>query len=436
MRPRPYERALFGRQLVVTLLPAACYLLRDRADSIRTLLGLTLAATILNFIYYVLLIRGLFPTVCRWARLVLDICLWTLFMYQTGGPASLFYLGYVAEILLSAVAVSPAGCLVAGGLSGAGFAVLLAVHPSPLTWEQVLARLLGLLLVAVIGWMIVRGLVSRAGRIESLNRDLMLRAERISNEAAELRNRLLRAQAQQPGSAGLAETLHEIRNTVHGLGGLLGLLKEDLAQDARCAARVALIESGVQNMRRMAEEMLSQSTDVARSQTRLEVGEVLREAAAFATQGKVPAGIALHVHEEGSLNPIRANRETLRRAFVNLIQNALQAMPSGGRLDIRCRAAGPGWIQVEFADTGSGVPAAIQDRLFEPFVTGRADGIGLGLAISRRVVESCGGTLALARSGAAGTTMTIRLPAVASTAAGDDAAASFDEPLAQTASSS
>ena len=262
----------------------------------------------------------------------------------------------------------------------------------------------------------------------------MQRADRISSEAEDLRARLLRAQTQQPGSAGLAETLHEIRNTVHGLGGLLGLLKEDLAQDARLATRVALIESGVQNMRRMAEDMLSLSTEAARAQTQLGVADALREAVAFATQGKAPAGVALAVHEDRPLARVRANPDALRRVFVNLIHNALQAMPSGGRLDIRCLPAGSEWIQIEFADTGPGVPAAVRDRLFEPFVTGRVDGIGLGLAISRRVVESCGGTLSLGRSGATGTTMTVRLPAVGAPAAGRTAAA-FDEPLAQPASS-
>jgi len=432
---RSYERALFGRQLVVTLLPAACYLLRYRSDSARALLVLALAATVLNFIYYVLLVRGRFPAACRWARLVLDICLWTLLMHYTGGPASLFYVGYVAEILLSAIAVSPAGCLVAGALSAIGFAVLIGLHPLSLSWEHDLSRFLGLVLVGVLGWTLVRRLETRSRRIESLNRDLTAQAERILSEAAELRSRLVRARVLEgAGGEGLAATLHEIRNTVHGLGGLLSLLKADLSEDQRCADRVALIESGVRNMHRMAEELLSLSSDEARAQTSLAVPDILREAITFATRGKIPEGIAIDLHEDRPLPLALANDEALRGAFVNLIRNALQAMPTGGRLDIRCHAEEPDRVVIEVSDTGPGVPAAIRGRLFEPFVTGRKDGIGLGLAISRRVVEAGGGSLTLGTPGETGTTMIVRLPAASVSGVAQQSPTPFDKPLAESAS--
>src|SRR5262245_4784781 len=92
-RFRPYERALFVRQIIVTVLPIACFLLRPDTPSIRPVLYLSVAATVLNFIYYFLHLKGGFPQSLRWGRLVLDILLWTFLMQYTDGPASIFFLG-------------------------------------------------------------------------------------------------------------------------------------------------------------------------------------------------------------------------------------------------------------------------------------------------------------------------------------------------------
>jgi signal transduction histidine kinase len=409
-RVRPLERALFARQFLVTALPAACYLLRFRSDSVRMLLILAVAATVLNFIYYALLIRHRFSTACRWARLVLDICLWTALLHYTGGPSSFFYVGYLAEILLSAVALSAVGCLAASALSILGFLILLASRPGMLSWEQDLSRLFGLLLVGFICWFLVRRLEFRSRRIELLNRELAARAATIRLEADELRDRLARAQEAGHAGESAAQALHELRNTVHGLSGFLALLKDDLPRDGRARSLVSLMESGLKEMHRAAEEVASLSCDAARERASLDVRHLVEEAIAFATQGRETDSVAIAVHEDGPVPLTLANREALRGAFVNLIRNALQAMPGGGRLDIRCRAEGSQWVRVEFADTGPGIPASVRERLFEPFVSARPGGMGLGLAISRRVVEAGGGTLTSGPQTGGGTTMIVRLP--------------------------
>src|SRR2546425_794468 len=122
---RPYEQALFARQVVVTTLPIVCYFLRPDASAVRPILYLALTATVLNFIYYLLHINGRFPRVLRWGRLVLDIILWTFLLHFTGGPGSIFFLGYLVEGLISAIAVSGAGCLGAAILSSFAYLVLL-----------------------------------------------------------------------------------------------------------------------------------------------------------------------------------------------------------------------------------------------------------------------------------------------------------------------
>jgi signal transduction histidine kinase len=105
---------------------------------------------------------------------------------------------------------------------------------------------------------------------------------------------------------------------------------------------------------------------------------------------------------------ITLERSRIERVFFNLISNALEAMPNGGKIRIRARKADNG-VLIDVQDTGPGIPVEISDRLFEPFVTaGKDHGLGLGLALSRRTVRDHGGDMWL--EPASGARFVIRLP--------------------------
>jgi two-component system sensor histidine kinase HydH len=111
----------------------------------------------------------------------------------------------------------------------------------------------------------------------------------------------------------------------------------------------------------------------------------------------VPTGIELSLE-----------RSRIERVFFNVIANALEAMSGGGEIRFKARKKG-GWVLVEIEDTGPGVPHAIRDRIFEPFVTvGKTNGLGLGLPLSRRAVLDQGGDMWI--EAAAGARFVIRFP--------------------------
>jgi signal transduction histidine kinase len=101
-------------------------------------------------------------------------------------------------------------------------------------------------------------------------------------------------------------------------------------------------------------------------------------------------------------------RSRMQRVFFNLITNALEAMPGGGEVRIGARKAG-NYLLVDIEDTGPGIPCDIRDRIFEPFVTaGKSNGLGLGLALSRRAVLDDGGDIWI--EAAAGARFVMRFP--------------------------
>ncbi|HZH92405.1 MAG TPA: PAS domain S-box protein [Pyrinomonadaceae bacterium] len=113
---------------------------------------------------------------------------------------------------------------------------------------------------------------------------------------------------------------------------------------------------------------------------------------------------------EAGDDPIEANATELREVFVNLIFNALDAMPAGGRIEVREMRRGA-WLVLEVRDTGEGIPAEYQDRIFEPFFTTKgSQGSGLGLAVSYGIIKRHGGTIEAGSAPGGGAVFTIKFP--------------------------
>jgi signal transduction histidine kinase len=125
--------------------------------------------------------------------------------------------------------------------------------------------------------------------------------------------------------------------------------------------------------------------------------------------------IGLEVDLPHDLPEVRVDPMQLEQALLELVSNALDAMPGGGRLRLGARAmnGGPagGEVVIELSDTGAGIPANVLPSVCEPFFTTRQEGTGLGLAIAKRYVEQNGGRLEIESSPGSGTTVRVRLPA-------------------------
>src|SRR5262249_29265146 len=107
---------------------------------------------------------------------------------------------------------------------------------------------------------------------------------------------------------------------------------------------------------------------------------------------------------------LEADREQLRQVILNLIRNALDAMPHGGRLGLAVRTFRGRAVELTLTDTGPGISAPILARLFEPFATGKETWLGLGLVIWKRIVEGHEGTIHGSTRPGGGASFVVRLP--------------------------
>ncbi len=145
---------------------------------------------------------------------------------------------------------------------------------------------------------------------------------------------------------------------------------------------------------------------------RHDVRGTLRRALNLVGGRALQSGVAIDEQLGAEPLTVDADPEQLHQVFINLLLNAIEAMPSGGelRVTIEARAAPAGSLQVVIRDTGAGIPAQIMQRLFEPFVTSKERGIGLGLAISRQIMQEHGGRLTASNPPSGGAMLVAELP--------------------------
>jgi signal transduction histidine kinase len=171
----------------------------------------------------------------------------------------------------------------------------------------------------------------------------------------------------------------------------------------------AIKESGLR-IQRLARDLVSYARPAGARTEPVELAPVLEEAARLAKPALKDRNAVLERVFEQDVPPVEASRPALVQVFVNLVTNAAQASPFGGRVTLRL-ARVDGEVRVTVEDEGPGMAPEVARRAFEPFFTTRPGvGIGLGLPIVQGIVERHGGKVALGPRAAGGTQVTVSLP--------------------------
>ena len=201
-----------------------------------------------------------------------------------------------------------------------------------------------------------------------------------------------------------AMVAHEIRNPLGVIRGSIELVRARsgaaLAPQDGEALQDVLGEAD--RLRRLTDDFLDLARDPAIAAMPVEVGAIAEDAARAV--GRTHLALAIHVEGDGRAH---ADPGRLRQVLSNLLVNAAQA---GARNAWVQASLHDGQVRLVVRDDGPGVPPSVRSRLFEPFATGRAEGTGLGLALSRRIVERQGGALLLLDGRDRGAAFEVRLP--------------------------
>ena len=210
-----------------------------------------------------------------------------------------------------------------------------------------------------------------------------------------------------------ASLAHEINNPLQAIIGCLGLVEEILPQDGEAAGYLQVARAELNRVARTVARLrdLQRAADVDQfAETRINdlVAELLKLNAARCAE----LGIEVSWEPSARIPPLRIMPDRVRQVFLNVLLNAIDAMPAGGKLTVATGGTRrPAGARLTVRDTGEGIPPAVLARLFEPFYTTKKHGLGLGLFTSRGIVEQHGGTITAHSKAGRGTTFTIWLPA-------------------------
>lgn len=210
-----------------------------------------------------------------------------------------------------------------------------------------------------------------------------------------------------------AEIAHEIRNPLTVIKLLHGALGTDFAPEDPRRRDLQVITEKIEQLETIVARVLSFARTPGVLHSRWQLAGIIEDTLLLLRAKLGQAGVQLRYTPPARPLHVEANKGQLQQVFLNLALNAVQAMPHGGSLAVTCTEAVGGTgsvVQIDFADSGTGIPETIRTRIFESFLSGRADGTGLGLGIAQRIVKDHHGELALVSTGPQGTTMRVTLP--------------------------
>ncbi len=212
-----------------------------------------------------------------------------------------------------------------------------------------------------------------------------------------------------------AHITHEVRNPLSSISLNLELLEDELGRAGPDAVQLgSAIRAEVERLSRIAEQYLAAAREPRLRLTRESAADVVRECHEFMRPELERAGIQSRV-EAGDVPAIDLDEAQLRQALVNLLRNAREALDGaaperGGTIALGVRADGDR-VRIDVDDDGPGIPDEVRAHIFDAFYTTKQRGTGLGLAVTRAIVEAHGGTIACEPSTGGGTRFSIRLPA-------------------------
>ncbi len=206
-------------------------------------------------------------------------------------------------------------------------------------------------------------------------------------------------------SAGIA---HEVGNPLAALSSLIQMLRRR-NPDPYTDTKLGLAERQLVRIQRTIRELVDFSRPASTDRRRFCLAEVVDEALGIAKYYHRTKDRAIRTEIPSNLPPIVAVRDHLTQVLLNLVLNAIDATGKGGRIQLSARCD-DGWIELTVEDNGRGIAESDQPRIFQPYFTTKPQGTGLGLFVSRQIVEEQGGRLEFSSTPGRGTSFTVRLP--------------------------
>lgn len=237
--------------------------------------------------------------------------------------------------------------------------------------------------------------------------------------------RLIQSERLTASSAVAKKVAHEVSNPLGIIKNYLKLLGLKIAKDSPAQEEIRIINEEIDRVSVIIRELSDFSQPRVQQKELVDINTLISDFIRITHESLLlRSSIKTNLDLEPSLPTLVTDKNGLKQVFVNLIKNAVEAMPEGGNLNINTRLAPNGlrklekdaigdqtYVEITISDDGSGIPDSIKSRLFEPFVSSKGEGhSGLGLSIAYSIIRELNGTMTCESEQASGTTFKIVLP--------------------------
>ncbi|NQT53523.1 GAF domain-containing protein, partial [bacterium] len=222
-------------------------------------------------------------------------------------------------------------------------------------------------------------------------------------------DRLVRAERLATVGRLAAHVAHEIRNPLVTIGGFARSILRDPARLDRVERNAQIILDEVERLEQILANVMNFSKPGNPILRERDLNELIEAVCSFHENLLAERGVELVKNLSPDCPILRFDPDQIRQVFINLVQNAIDSMPSGGTLTIATRSDGS-YAIASVADTGQGMDEDVLDNLFQPFYTTKVGGTGLGLSVSHKIIHDHGGDITVRSEPDVGSTFTVTLP--------------------------
>ena len=206
-----------------------------------------------------------------------------------------------------------------------------------------------------------------------------------------------------------ASMAHEIRNPLGSIKGAVEILKDDYQEDDAKYEFIRILLKETDRLNSIVQEFLGFARPKQPDFRQADINEAIESVLALTAQEARKGGVNVEKRLDPAIGRRSLDAGLLKQAFLNLVLNAVQAMPDGGVLTVESALKGNA-VEMKISDTGIGIPDENRKKLFSPFFTTKRDGTGLGLAITYRIIRNHKGDIGVESELGKGTTFTVKLP--------------------------
>lgn len=221
-------------------------------------------------------------------------------------------------------------------------------------------------------------------------------------------------QAQKMAALGELSTYaaHEIRNPLFAIGGFANSLLRSTNLSEREREKVNIILKESRRLEEILKSMLNFARPTDGVSAVVDVNDVVTDAVNLMRHGYEQHGITLQTELDSGIANAQGTPELIKQCLINMLKNSMESMHESGWVSVVTRMSGR-WVELIVRDNGPGIPVEMQNKVFNPFFSTKDKGSGLGLAMTRKIVDDLGGKLLLESTPGSGTSITMRLVPVA-----------------------